>query len=272
MDEETERKVAVALLDEVRSKTEEFLGGQIASPLIQGAEHVSQVSRIASFCKEMVAQCEIADSKAHGDREILIRSHVLKAQLYGNWQKIQGIRGTHKKAAQYYEETLNLIRPLDDSKLEAEIRYRYALFCRVSGVGGGKEKAIQNFEKVIGLVGTESELGLECAKELAKEKSTKGKACFVATAVFEDANAHEVEVLRRFRDEVLFSKSIGRSLIRVYYRIGPMLAALIGRSPSLKFPLRILFTHLVALIRSCQHSPVESTAEGSGLHARRGSS
>ena len=41
--------------------------------------------------------------------------------------------------------------------------------------------------------------------------------CFVATAVYGDRNAPQVELLRGFRDNVLIRSSLGRSLVDFYY-------------------------------------------------------
>jgi tetratricopeptide (TPR) repeat protein len=48
--------------------------------------------------------------------------------------------------------------------------------------------------------------------------------CYIATAVYGSYDAPRVLTLRRFRDEVLASSSIGRWLIRAYYRVSPAIA------------------------------------------------
>jgi hypothetical protein len=48
--------------------------------------------------------------------------------------------------------------------------------------------------------------------------------CFVATAVYGDVMAPEVEVFRRFREQVLNRSALGRLFVRVYWRYGPRLA------------------------------------------------
>ncbi len=54
------------------------------------------------------------------------------------------------------------------------------------------------------------------------EKSREGADkvvidCFVATAVYGDRNASQVETLREFRDEVLKPSAIGNAFVRLYY-------------------------------------------------------
>ena len=44
-----------------------------------------------------------------------------------------------------------------------------------------------------------------------------GDPCFVATAVYGDNNAPQVQILREFRDKVLMESNIGRSFVNFYY-------------------------------------------------------
>lgn len=235
MGSESDRKIALALLKEVSEKVEQTLGSQIGLPPDPNAD-IEESAEIAVFCKDMVKQCEIAEKKTDDDQEILMMSCILKAQLYGNWVQPMGVRGTHKKAIQCYEKALECV-PDGDVEAEAEIRYKYAQMARVSVVGGGKEKVIQNFERVLGLVGIDSKLGIECAKELEKEKSKK-KGCFIATAVCGSPFANEVIWLSRFRDEVLSNNAFGRHLIRAYYATSPSIAAVVARNKVLRSILR----------------------------------
>ncbi len=68
-------------------------------------------------------------------------------------------------------------------------------------------------------------------------------ACFVATAVFEDASAPEVNSLRVFRDVVLARSNLGGVLIRLYWHLGPWAARLVANrrrcKPILRSGLRI---------------------------------
>ncbi|MBU3941895.1 MAG: hypothetical protein KKF74_03205 [Nanoarchaeota archaeon] len=41
--------------------------------------------------------------------------------------------------------------------------------------------------------------------------------CFVATAVYGDRSAHQVEVLREFRNNVLMQSGVGRTFVDFYY-------------------------------------------------------
>jgi hypothetical protein len=67
--------------------------------------------------------------------------------------------------------------------------------------------------------------------------------CFVATVVYGDINAHQVEALRRFRDKTLMSSNVGRLLVRLYYGgMGKAIAMLLrsGPSPVIKVVRKVL--------------------------------
>jgi hypothetical protein len=57
--------------------------------------------------------------------------------------------------------------------------------------------------------------------------------CFLATAAFGEG-APELEDFRAFRDRALLPTRSGRALVRVYYAVGPSLAAAVSRSPALR--------------------------------------
>ncbi len=224
----TDEAVAMALLTEVEKAVQDELGTQIAIPYMLDDYDADR----DFFCKKMVEQCDVAEKKAPDSTEVQIISNLLKAQLYGCWRKIASQRGTHNKAVKCYDKALQL------GGDEAEIRYRLALLHRVHA---GRKEAIQNFERVIELVGPDSELGLESAKELEKEKAEKG--CFIATAACGNANDADVLALCDFRDSVLDRFWAGRRFITLYYFTSPPLAQLVARSSILR---RLARTLLVA--------------------------
>jgi hypothetical protein len=57
--------------------------------------------------------------------------------------------------------------------------------------------------------------------------------CFIATATF-GVKSSETQLLRRFRDDILAPRPVGRWVILCYYRISPPIAKLIGQSSWLK--------------------------------------
>lgn len=58
-----------------------------------------------------------------------------------------------------------------------------------------------------------------------------GSKCFIATEVMEHLDQGSFERLTRFRDERLMPTPPGRLLVRMYYRLSPMLAAALSKAP-----------------------------------------
>jgi len=81
--------------------------------------------------------------------------------------------------------------------------------------------------------------------------------CFVATVVYPNPMAHEVEVLRRFRDEVLLETKAGAHLARLYYIHGPRWATAVLRDPELVPVIRGALDQVVAFI---EHANLEDPA------------
>lgn len=54
-------------------------------------------------------------------------------------------------------------------------------------------------------------------------------ACYIATCVYGSYDAPEVRILRRFRDETLKQRALGRAFIRCYYAVSPRLVKWFGK-------------------------------------------
>lgn len=78
----------------------------------------------------------------------------------------------------------------------------------------------------------------EVFREFLKESSKLGPRCFVATSAFEGASHPEVQILCKFRDEVLQSSPWGRRFVSFYYRFGPYWASHLDRAGAVKPPVR----------------------------------
>lgn len=84
----------------------------------------------------------------------------------------------------------------------------------------------------------EAVTSLEGESEETETKGLKSRACFIATAAYGDADAPEVEALRRFRDRRLLTNRPGAAFVRLYYRLSPPFARLIARKPRLRAAVR----------------------------------
>lgn len=60
------------------------------------------------------------------------------------------------------------------------------------------------------------------------------KHCFIATATFGSEMAPEVQTFRRFRNEFLLTNSVGRFLVKGYYKFGPEAAEWVSHSEALR--------------------------------------
>ena len=98
----------------------------------------------------------------------------------------------------------------------------------------------------------ESETGREHRTEITqlreKLKTDVSKSCFIATAVYGDVNAHEVESLRGFRDQFISNYKLGKIFIKQYYRYSPRIALLVKQRPFLKYPLRLVLNLIIKLV------------------------
>lgn len=75
-------------------------------------------------------------------------------------------------------------------------------------------------------------------------------SCFVATAAYKDPWHPDVIFLRSFRDHWLSHRRFGRILIRVYWRVGPLLAKPVRQHPALSVISRFILRQVVFFIRS----------------------
>lgn len=80
-------------------------------------------------------------------------------------------------------------------------------------------------------------------ESLAKTYGIQGKSegCFIATACYGNYNAHEVLILREFRDAKLLTNPFGKMFVSVYYTISPFIASKISKSNNSKDLIRRYF-------------------------------
>ena len=72
-----------------------------------------------------------------------------------------------------------------------------------------------------------------------------GGVCFIATAAYGTPMAHEVDVLREFRDRYLLNSAIGSVFVDGYYRLSPHAADTISKSEALRVAARIVLTPVI---------------------------
>jgi len=228
MDSNSKEDSALGILQNVNENIDSYLGNIIAIGFNPPDSYDPERD---IFCEKMIKQCELAEKESQTN-EVLFTSNILKARLYGCWEKPLGVRGTHGKAVKCYEKALELASNDED---EAFIRYQYGMFLKV-GFGGSENLAKENFERAIELVGEDSQLGIDCTNQISKDenKVSNKKGCFIATAVYGSPYATEVEILKEFRDNWLLKNSFGKIFVKIYYSVSPGIARKISRNESLK--------------------------------------
>ena len=75
-------------------------------------------------------------------------------------------------------------------------------------------------------------------------------ACFIATAAYGSLLAHDVHMLRRYRDSVLRRSVIGELAVETYYTFGPALAGVVGESDLLRHTARQALAPIVDRIKA----------------------
>ena len=91
----------------------------------------------------------------------------------------------------------------------------------------------------------------ECKTQFHLDLRQRGRGgCFIATAAFETSMAHEVNVLRSFRDNVLMREKPGQKFISFYYTVSPPVAKLIEKSRLLKLATRATLAPVIRMAKS----------------------
>lgn len=88
-------------------------------------------------------------------------------------------------------------------------------------------------------------------KRIAQEKRRYGRAvgpCFIATAVYGDAMAPEVQELRHFRDTRLRPYRLGRVAIRYYYLLSPPIATWLAKKQHRSYATRKVLDLIIKII------------------------
>ncbi len=77
-----------------------------------------------------------------------------------------------------------------------------------------------------------------------------GEGCYIATCVYGSYDCPEVWTLRRFRDGVLKKTLSGRTAVRAYYRISPVLVRCFGKQTWFRKICKPFLDHMVRRLKS----------------------
>lgn len=168
------------------------------------------------------------------DKEVyfdLIDDYLERA--YGLYQTMISIEAP-EQAKDIHENEIKIVESLISmfSAVKEFLDTRNKLL--VKSVIKGKEDLLLAWKK-------RSQIG----EDLNKPKGS----CFIATTVYESPFASEVSVLRDWRDNYLSKFWFGRQFIRIYYKVGPLLAHLVAKSKVTKNVLRMLLDAFVRQLK-----------------------
>jgi hypothetical protein len=77
--------------------------------------------------------------------------------------------------------------------------------------------------------------------------------CFIATAAYGADTAQQIDILRKFRDEVLLPNSLGAKLLAFYYEMSPPIASFVSQHQVLRTVVRVCFVDPVVAILDWSH-------------------
>ncbi|MCA9522122.1 MAG: fibronectin type III domain-containing protein [Myxococcales bacterium] len=109
----------------------------------------------------------------------------------------------------------------------------------------GNESAFANF---VSVVPEQTQGFYEHYVKTAGEDADDGGFCFVATATFGSYDDRRVVSLRHFRDTVLATSNVGRSLIAAYYSYGPIWASAIAENRYARYVVGAVLWPIAMLI------------------------
>lgn len=87
-----------------------------------------------------------------------------------------------------------------------------------------------------------------------KPEEEEDEGCFIATAAYGTDTAEEIDVLRKFRDEVLVASRLGAQFVSFYYRISPPIADFISEHEILRTIVREGFVVPIVAILNWTHN------------------
>jgi hypothetical protein len=95
----------------------------------------------------------------------------------------------------------------------------------------------------------------------------------VATAVVDSPNVPELQILRRFRDQVLLRSVCGRAFVTWYWRVGPRLAVWVQCRPRVRWIIRCYLLdplcHLLMALYHFPSTPQDTLTDPEEFHGRK---
>jgi len=171
------------------------------------------------------------------------------AEAYYDLGTAYGNLNRYQKEVEAYKQAININPNFAEVYCNLGVAY---------GELGRYQEAIEAFKQAIQIDPNDAgaRRGLDMAnRELRKSQqsiSNSGSSrCFIATVVYGSYDAHEVLVLKQWRDSSLSNTHIGQRFIRLYYKVSPSIASWIsGRSLIKILTKKLLDIFIKTLLRN----------------------
>jgi len=75
------------------------------------------------------------------------------------------------------------------------------------------------------------------------------EGCFIATAVYGTDMHEDINILRRYRDDVLLKRKITKPLVNIYYKTSPPIAKVVANNKHIRSITRKGIKGLVKIVR-----------------------
>lgn len=220
--ENQKRKEKRKFLDEWKKRISIAREGRLAFERKSHVECVKQYQKFLDLTAKAM-ECEVKDLKpAMFPKGSLVAESLLISAITFDLAKIfDRMKGQDKQRAVYLNLFVRFTVGQPFQVLVAEQLRKYLQY--TSTIGHRKE-----FEAAL--------------RQIYKNK---GGVCFIATVVYKNPEAHEIQVLRELRDNTLRQYRAGRWFIDWYYRAGPKLAAKIEQNEPAQKVIRMFLDRLV---------------------------
>lgn len=118
---------------------------------------------------------------------------------------------------------LNILEKKVDIYPDKNGKYRFIFYYNYEGDEKIDELTLDEKDRFINILQNEG----------FKEETHKG-GCYIATSVYGGYSYYKVNVLRRYRDQVLSKSVLGRLFIKIYYKISPLMVKYFGNQQFFK--------------------------------------
>lgn len=155
---------------------------------------------------------------------------------------IRGSRDRSSSSGETQRKAEETMKKIDDQR--DYIKAKMALSDPCSGLDKQAKKELKELAKETKKSQTSWQERVSARDSLNMSKGARDRenpppsACFIATAVYGDENAQQVQALRNYRDKVMMESYSGRSFVKLYYGgLGEFLSYFIAKKTPRSIPL-----------------------------------